>query len=410
MLNDAQLRNLKPRESAYRVSDGGGLMIQVEKNGSKLWRIAYRFEKKQKMISGGKYPTVTLAAARAWRDRIKDILARGEDPSLVLKAERDASPVDHSFRAAGERWFEIKTRNWGEKARRRVESRLLGDVYPAIGKKHVADVSPQDVIALLRKVEARGVGETVWRVRSFCHDIFAFAKVEGWCETNPASDIQPALKTKPPAVHRRRIAPKDMGSFLARQRTDEASEMTHLALRLTILTWARTGEVRFASIDEMEGLDGPEPLWRLSAERMKMDREHVVPLSRQAVAIVKRLREMNPHSRMLFSVHYSKSGVISENRMLDVMYRLGLRGKATVHGFRGTASTWANEQMIVAGDPPIEVRKYHEDWVELALAHGEPNKVRGAYNSALHLGARRRLLQDWADWLDEQEELAALVG
>ena len=189
-----------------------------------------------------------------------------------------------------------------------------------------------------------------------------------------------------------------MGDFLAALKKDEADEVTHWALRFTILTWARTQETRFAKWSEFEGGFGSAMLWRIPRERMKMKREHLVPLPRQAAEILKLLKRRAGNSEWVFPLA-TKTGVISENRMLDVLYRMGLRGKATVHGFRGTASTWANE-----------TERYSSDAIELALAHGEKNEIRGAYNSAQLLSARRQMLQDWADWLDTQELAAELLG
>jgi integrase len=398
MLTDAKLRTLKPRSTQYRLADEGGLLIQVQTTGTRVWRMVFRFEKKQRMLSGGKYPAVGLAAAREWRDKIKDILSRGEDPHVVLQAEKEAQ-AEHSFEAAATGWLSTQT-TWGERYKQRVKNRLVADVYPCFGSKHVAEITEADVIAMIKKVESRGVIETAHRIRGYVSDTFKYAKAHGWSSHNPTIDVKDVQKKKPKVRNRAKVMPDHMGSFLAKVRADDGEEMTKLALWFTILTAARTDETRFAEISEFTRLDGKDPMWRLSPDRMKMEHEHLVGLSTQAVAIVKRLRELNPHSSHLFPVHYSKSGVISENRMLDLMYRLGLRRVATVHGFRGTFSTWANESL-----------KYHPDVIEMALSHRVPAaSSRGSYNSALYLDARRTLLQDWANWLDEQEEIAELLG
>lgn len=397
MLSDAQLRTLKPKDKMYRKADGGGLMIQVETSGSKLWRIAYRIDKKQRMLSGGKYPAVTLAAARAWRDEVKATLARGEDPGAVRKAE-SAPPIDNSFETVARAWLSNRALVLDPKYQKRLEGRFEQDVFKAIGKKAVPDITKADILDMLRRIEARGAIETSHRIRTYCSHVFEFADAEGHKNDNPTLGITAAQKQRPAVVHRAKVQPKDMGAFLVKLREDEAVELTHLAIHFTLLTWSRTVETRFASVAEIENLGGSEPLWRIPADRMKMRNEHLVPLSRQTVEIVKRLREINPRSHWLFPVPESRSGVISENRMLDTMYRMGLRGKATIHGFRGTASTWANETL-----------KYHPDVTELALSH-VPSGVRATYNSALYLAPRRVLLQDWADWLDVQAMQADVLG
>lgn len=398
MLSDSQLRAMKPTNKVYRKADGGGLMIQVETSGSKLWRIAYRFGGKQKMLSGGKYPDVGLAAARAWRQLAREIIARGEDPSVVFEVQRQKqaeAKEDHSFKRAAEGWLETQS-TWAPRYNRRVANRLRDDVYPEIGGKDVANITEKEILAMLRKVESRGVIETAHRIRGYCSDIFKFARASGWCNADPTADVKDAQKKKPKVRNRAKIMPKDMGSFLAQVRDDTGEELTKLALWFTILTVGRTDEIRFANTAEFERIDHADPLWRLSAERMKMDHEHLVPLSHQAVAIYQRLRKLNSRNNKLFPVNYSQSGVISENRMLDLMYRLGFRRLATVHGFRGTFSTWANETL-----------SYHPDVIEMALSHRvAAASSRGAYNSAVYLEPRRKLLQDWADWLEEQEVLA----
>lgn len=398
MLSDTQLRGLKPKSKVYRKADGGGLMIQVETSGSKLWRIAYRLNGKQKMLGGGKYPDIGLAAARNWREKIREIVARGEDPAAVIEAEKRQSTEiveDHSFRIAAQGWLETQT-TWSSKYKRRVSNRLRDDVYPLLGATDIAEIKEKDVLAMLRKVESRGVIETAHRIRTYCSDIFKFAKASDWCSGNPTIDVKDAQKKKPKVRNRAKIMPDKMGKFLIQVRQDEGEELTKLALWFTILTVGRTDEVRFANVEEFERVDQNDPVWRLSPERMKMDHEHLVPLSGQAITIYQRLRVLSPHSRWLFPVDFSKSGVISENRMLDLMYRLGLRRLATVHGFRGTFSTWANESL-----------NYHPDVIEMALSHRVPAaSARGSYNSAVYLEPRRKLLQDWADWLDKQEALA----
>lgn len=401
MLNDALIRALKPKEKMYRRSDGGGLFIQVETNGSKKWRIAYRFAGKQRLLGGGKYPVVGLADARRWRDEVKSQLADGRDPSSVRqqkKAEQRRAS-ENSFETVARSWMASREHMLTPKYADQIKTRLEADVFPEIGRMPIDEVTGPILLTMLRKIERRGAVEMSHRVRAHCSQIFKFGIAEGRALRDPAHDVQPAQKRPAPVRHRTRVAPNDMGAFLVKLRGDEGAELTHLALKFTILTWVRTQETRFAQWKEFENLGGKEPLWRLPADRMKMRTEHVVPLSRQAVLLLERARVIGSKSKWVFPVPGTNTGVISENRMLDTLYRMGLRGKATVHGFRGTASTWANETL-----------RYHPDVIELALAHVERNEVRSAYNAAQYLPARRGMLQDWADWLDDQEMIAEVLG
>ena len=401
MLTDAKIRAMKPDDRVYRRADGGGLLIQVEPNGSKKWRIAYRFAGKQKLLAGGKYPAVGLADARTWRESVKATLARGEDPSVVRQREMLEAKTsrDNSFELVARDWIASRQHSLAERYAGQVVVRLEADVFPVIGATPIRDITGPMILTMLRKVEQRGTYYSAHRLRAYCSQIFKFAIAEGRAQHDPARDVQPAQRAKRQTVHRARIAPDKMGDFLVRLRQDEGSELTHLALRFTLLTWVRTTETRFAQWSEFENLEGSEPLWRIPAERMKMRSEHVVTLSRQAVELLKRAKHLAGKSAWVFPVPGTKKGVISENRMLDVLYRMGLRGKATVHGFRGTASTWANESL-----------NYHPDVIEMALAHIERNDVRAAYNAAKHMVARRKMLQDWADWLDGEEIKAEILG
>jgi integrase len=229
--------------------------------------------------------------------------------------------------------------------------------------------------------------------------VFRFGIAEAKCTVDPTRDIAPAMKRKPPTKHRAKVEPRDLPAFFAKLAIDEGERMSHLALRWTILTMVRTQETRFAEWNEFEGLEGSEPLWRIPAQRMKMRTEHIVPLPPQAIRLLDEIRAINPFlavrnerlSRYLFPVATSRLGTISENRMLDIMYRMGLRGKATVHGFRGLASTVLNES-----------GEFSSDWIEMQLAH-MPRGVRAAYNSARYLEHRRKMMAWWANYLEAAE-------
>jgi integrase len=226
-------------------------------------------------------------------------------------------------------------------------------------------------------------------VKNHCSEIFQYGIAEGKCRRDPAAEIHRALKKARPKRHMAAVSPSEFPTLVAHLYAYDGDEMTKLALLFTLITMVRTQETRFSRIDEFEDLDGSEPVWRLSAERMKMSREHLVPLPYQAVKIIKRLRELAPNDRYLFPAN-SKTGVISENTMLFGLYRMGYHSRQTTHGLRRCASTILNES-----------GKFEPDWIETQLAHSDGDKVRGAYNAAIYLSHRRRMLQWWADFIEE---------
>ena len=406
MLNDTLLRSLKSAAKQFKKSDSGGLHILVRPSGAKLWKLAYRFGDKQKTLSGGTYPATTLAEARQWRDTAKACLEKGFDPGEVQKAERRAARAAsyNTFEIVARAWLTTIRPQWSDRYAALVVGRFENDVFPKIGKLPIATVDGPTLRAMLKPIEDRGAVEFAHRIRAHCGNIFRFAIADGKATTDPSAGIADAQPKPRPVVHRARVKISEMPEFFARFAMDEGHELTHLALRWTLLTIVRTQETRFALKDELEGLGGPAPQWRIPPERMKMSNEHIVPLSKQAVELIPRILELSGGSSYLFPVPGTKKGVISENRMLDCMYRMGYRGKATVHGFRGLASTVLNEETRTdaSGDP---VRMWDSDWIERQLAHVEQDEVRGAYNAAEWIGPRRRMLQWWADWLQLQETL-----
>lgn len=408
MLTDVAIRAMKPADKPYKKADSGGLFILVQPNGKKLWRLAYRFHGKQKLLSGGAYPIVGLSEARKWRNIAKAQLSDGIDPSMARRDDRRAAKAaaDNTFQTLGRAWIESRRPSWSPKYAGQIEARLEADLFPALGASPITKIDPPMLLDALRKIERRSAIEMAHRVRNYCSEIFRYAIAEEKCLSDPSRDIKAAMKQPPPVKHRAKIGAAELPTFFDRLNRDEGERLSHLALRWTIMTMVRTQETRFAVWSEFEGLNGPEPLWRIPAERMKMRSEHLVPLPRQAVALLQEIRELNVYAtagnqrlgKCMFPVGGSKTGTISENRMLDIMYRMGYRGKATVHGFRGLASTVLNES-----------GRFQPDWIEAQLAHA-PRGVRAAYNSAKYLTHRREMLQWWADFLDQEEQTGLLFG
>lgn len=401
MLTNVALKALKPETKSYKKADGGGLFILVETNGSKLWRFAYRYDGKHKLLSGGRFPQTSLVAARAWRDKMKHQLALGLDPSEERRKEVAAEPagMGSSFEEVAREWLASRTLAWVPKYAGHIIRRLENDIFPIVGSHDISEITPRQMLDALRKIEARGSIELAHRIKNYCSEVFRYAIPDGRCDSDPCRDLTPALSKKGRVKHRSKVAAKDLPDFYVRFNADTGERLSHLALRWTMVTMVRTQETRFAEWEEFENLGLAEPMWRLSPERMKMSEEHLVPLSRQALELLDEIRELNIYlkagqmrlGRYLFPVPHAKSLVISENRMLDIMYRMGYRGKATVHGFRSLASTVLNE-----------TGQFEPDWIEMQLAH-QPQGVRGVYNSARYLAHRRPMMQWWADFLENAE-------
>lgn len=388
-LSDTAARNAKGRERPYKLSDGGGLYLMVAPEGARYWRMAYRFAGKQKTLAFGTYPAVSLADARKRRDVAKSQLAAGDDPSEVRKAEKRAAALSsgRTLEAIGREWFATKLPGWVPSYSGRLMSRLEADIFPRLGGRPISEIEPPELLEVIREVEKRGAIELAKRELQVVGQIFRYAIATGRAKRDPTQDLRGALKSPGRQRHHKALPREELPAFLQKLQSYEGDRATALALSLMLLTFVRTTELRAAEKGEFEKLDGPEPLWRIPPERMKMRFEHLVPLAPQAVVVVRELIGLSGRSRFLFPSP-SKEGFMSNNTMLYALYRMGYHSRATVHGFRGVASTWLNE----AG--------YREDWIERQLAHDERDQVRAAYNSAQYLAGRRTMMVEWADHLD----------
>lgn len=402
-LSEIQIKKAKASDRPYKLADGEGLFLLVQRNGSKLWRLKYRFRGKEKLLSFGPYPDIGIAAARELKKLAKATLAQGKDP-MVHKPGRDFEE-ERTFRSVASMWHRNREGSLDPAHAIRVWSRLERDVLPFLGEMMMHEITPPEVLKVIRKIEERGALDISRRAKQGIGQVFQFAIASGMCETDPTAHLRGALKPRPRVRHMSKLPLAELPDLLTKidryeEEGERRSEITRAALKFALLTWVRTKELRFATKQEFEGLDSGAPVWRVAAERMKMRREHIVPLSRQAADLVRDLIA-TANGEYLFPGQKPKQP-ISENTMIYGLYRLGYHGRQTVHGFRGLASTWANEQLVEVGQPPIWMRRYNSDWVELQLAHSEENEVRGAYNAAEYLAPRRLMLQDWADFLDQQ--------
>ena len=405
-LTETQAKNAKPRERAYKLADSEGLFLLVQPNGTKLWRMKYRFAGKEKLLSFGAYPALGIAAARDKRKAAKALLAEGKDP---MKAKGEViSENGDTFYMVAKRWHENRQSALNPAHAERVWSRMERDVFPSLGQRLIHEITAPEVLEMIRKIEIRGALDISRRAKQGVGQVFQFAIACGLASSDPTAHLSGALKPRPRVKHMSRLPLDEVPAFLEKLRAyqeegDRRSAITRDAVLFALLTWVRTKELRLAVKSEFENLDGTEPVWRIPAARMKMGREHLVPLSAQAALIARKMVSTATGDHLFPGTHPDKP--LSENTMIYALYRLGYHSRQTIHGFRGLASTWANEQLVEFGKPAMWIRKYHEDWVEMQLAHSEKNDVRGAYNAAEYLAPRRRMMQDWADFLDGRKVL-----
>ena len=390
-LTDTRIRNAKPTAKTYKLSDGGGMYLLVTSDGARYWRMDYRFAGKRRTLALGVYPTVTLAAARAHREEARVMLAQGTDPSAAKKATMRAAKLasENTFEAVAREWIGGQHRRLAPRYCALVLARLEADIFPQIGARHIAEIGAPELLEALRKVERRGVIETARRLRQTCGQVFRYAIATGRAKDDPTPALRGALGSPGRQRGHRAMTLNEVPNFLTALEAYDGDPRTRLALRLMVLTFARTTELRAARWSEFEKLDEDEPLWRIPVDRMKMKREHIVPLSPQAVTVLRELRKLpgSGAGPFLFPSP-SCEGYMSNNTMLYALYRMGYHSRATVHGFRAMASTALNEM------------GFRADVIERQLAHQEQNAVRAAYNRAEYLSERRTMMNRWAEQLD----------
>ncbi len=387
ILTDLQIRALR---APGRKAAGNGLTIEVMDDGRKKWLFRYRLEGKPSMLTLGYYPAVGIKEAGKKLTSAKALLHDGIDPAGGKRRKR-AAPAQEGkqFREIALEW--LKTRRTRLKPRYAgvVHTRLEKFLFPELGDLSMEEITPPVLLKVIRKIEQDASAGLARRMVSAYGQISRFAIASGRAERDPSRDIKDGLAPLPRVKHRASLKASELGPFLVRLAALDCQEITRLAIEFTLRTAARTNETRFALWSEFDGLGTSEAIWRLSLQRMKMDRGHVVPIVPQVERILARARELNPHGEIVFPSAASRSGFMSENAMLYATYRMGLKGSATIHGFRGWFSTIANEN----GWPA--------DHIELCLAHVQGNSVRAAYNAAQYLGPRRKLLEWWSNYLDE---------
>ncbi|MFT4507352.1 tyrosine-type recombinase/integrase [Caballeronia sp. 15711] len=396
-LSDASIRNAKAGPKPVKLSDGGGLYLLLNPNGSRLWRLKYRFEGKEKLLALGTYPDVSLKNARESRDDARRQLAAGNDPGQARKASKAAATAraGNSFEVIAREWFELTKAKWESEYANLVLRRLESDIFPQLGGRPIAEITPLELLTVLRRIEHRGANDLTRRMLQKCGQVFRYAVVTGRAPRDPTTDLRDALSPVQKQHYASIQDPKAVGELMRAMRDYLGAFETKCALLLGILTFVRPGELRKAEWSEF---DREQAEWRIPASRMKMKEQHIVPLSTQSLAVLNDLHVATGHGRYLFPSIRTSTRPMSENTVNAALRRLGYtREEMTGHGFRSTASTLLNE----LGWP--------SDAIERQLSHGERDEVRGAYNFAEYLPVRRTMMQAWADHLDTLERGARIV-
>lgn len=388
-LSDTQIKGAKSQSSDYKLADGGGMFLLVTSTGGKLWRMDYRFNNKRKTISFGAYPAITLADARQRRDDARKLLANGVDPGETKKAQKAAQGDQdtNTFEVIAREWHTKFAHTWVASHAQHKLERLEKNVFPWIGNRPIKELTAPDVLAVLRRLESRGILDTAHRVRFECSSIFRYAVATGRTDRDPVADLKGALPPVKNGHHAAPTDPKAVAPLLRAIDEFQGSFVVKCALQLAPILFVRPGELRAAEWSEFD-FDAAE--WNIPAGRMKMKIAHLVPLSRQAVEILESLRPLTGHGRYVFPGHRSPLRCMSDNALNAALRRMGFeKSEITTHGFRAMARTILDEVLQV-----------RPDFIEHQLAHAVKDPNGRAYNRTSHLAERKKMMQLWADYLD----------
>jgi integrase len=391
-LTDTKIKSIQAKTKAYSEVDGGGLYLWVTPAGGKLWRWSYRFEGKEKLMSLGEYPYVSLADARERYRDARTLLAKDIDPMAQRKAVKTAkkAKAENSFQSVAMKWVE----HWHHKKSPRhvayVKRRMEADILPLLGPRPVTEIEAPDVVAMVMAIEERGAGVIARRALQTTAQIFRYGIAHGYAKRNPASEFRAGDILKPVrATNYARIKAKELPDLLRRTEIYQGTHVTRLAMKLMTLTFLRTSELIGGLWAEV---DFEAARWHIPKERMKMKEPHIVPMARQTLEVLELLHGLTGHSKWLFPGDRDPNKCMSNNTILKALERMGYKGAMTGHGFRGVASTILHEL------------GYKSDYIELQLAHIKENRVRAAYDYARFLGPRTKMMQDWADFLEKAQK------
>lgn len=375
MLTDRVIKNAKPKDKQYKLSDGDGLYLWVNPKGTKSFYYRFKWNGKDSTITIGKYPLISLVDARKKRDEYALSILNGKNPKIEVGNGTTFSQVANE-------WFEHKKGEWTEKTQQ-TNNKRLGYAVDAFGNTPINNISALDVLNLLRQIESRGTIETAKRVKSIISQVLRYAMILGLCKADVTYGLSDALQKQKKSNHSFLVKPNDIRGLLLSIDNYHGSFEVQQALKLLSYTFVRSKELRFARWEQIEG-----DIWRIPAENMKTKREHIVPLSKQSLAILEEMKRAYGDEGYIFPSKRHTGTPLSDNSLLGALKRMGYAGIMTVHGFRHMASTQLNEQ------------EFDGDAIELQLCHVKGD-VRSVYNKATKLEYRKKMMQHWADWLDD---------
>ncbi len=395
MLTDTQIRNIKPEARPVKLTDGGGLYLEVTPSGGKHWRYRFRLDGKESLFVIGEYPQVKAADARRRRDDARQLVKQGINPTHQRKIDEITRKYERAttFEAVAAEWYEAKSGAWSVGYAGHVDTILKKDINPRIGALPIKDIKTPTIHEVLRKIEARQAPTRAILARQIIGSVFKLAIITHRAEYNVVDPLKGEIARRV-VEHRKHLRDDDLPDFLRKLEDYTGHQTTAVALKLLMLTAVRPGELCGAPWREFN-IDRAE--WRIPAARMKMNEEHVVPLSRQVLELLKQLRDLTGHAEYLFPTQGTKSQTMPTATLRNAVTKLGFSDRFSPHGARGTFSTMCNE----AGFRP--------DVIERQLAHAERNSVRASYNQAEYMPERRQMMQQWADKLDSLKAGAQVI-
>ncbi len=399
-LTDAKIRNTKAGSKPIKMADGGGLYLEVRPTGAKLWRFRYRIAGKENIFAIGEYPGTALSEARAEHVKARVLVKQGVHPSHSRRAQRLANDAENAntFEAVAREWISKKATRWTPYYLRQVENVLSADVFPHVGMLPIRNVTAAHLLAIIQRIESRNASTVALLVRQWTSAIFRYAVATLRADNDPAAALRGAIH-RPKVEHHKPLSRQQIAGFIAELDRYGGYRTTVIALRLMLLTFVRTVELRKATWDEFH-MDNAE--WRIPAERMKMREPHFVPLSVQAVSLLRELHIYTGARGILFPNYRTPNDFMTATTLNRALERMGLNGRGSIgfsaHGFRATASTLLNEM------------GYRSDVIERQLAHAERNKVRASYNQAEYMAERKLMMQEWADFLEQSVAPDSLVS
>lgn len=394
-LTNTQIKNFKPQAKTKKLSDGGGMYLEVTPAGGTYWRLKYRFGGKEKRLALGVYPDVSLQEARERRADARKLLANGIDPSLAKQTQKhlQKESAENSFQAVAEEWFLKQIHRWSEVHQTKVRWMLDKNLYPWLGSRPIAEITPPELLRVLRRIESRGALETAKRTKQVAGQAFRYGVAIGACERDPSQDLRDALAA-PEKKHLASVTdPKEIGPLLLALDGYQGSPAVRAALKLAPLTFVRPGELRHAEWSE---IDWEAEEWKIPGHKMKTGTDHIVPLSRQALDALKEIYPLTGHGQWVFPSQRSMRRPMSNNAILSAMRRMDIpKEQMSGHGFRAMARTVLDEVLC-----------FRVDWIEHQLAHAVKDVHGRAYNRTKHLPERKKMMQEWADYLDQQKDEA----